>query len=100
MLLKACPKRLQVCRLSSAGVDSIEQHIWGRVFVGTAEAIPPLELVDTTGAGDGFIGGVMYGKYHQCSSFLVCSTLIWKLAVLSLMWLVMLFAHLQWFSSH
>lgn len=50
----------KVCRLSTVDADNIEQRIWGRVFVGTAEAIPPSELVDTTGAGDGFIGGVMY----------------------------------------
>lgn len=81
MPLKACLKLLQVCRLSTVDADNIEQRIWGRVFVGTAEAIPPSELVDTTGAGDGFIGGVMYGKYHQFSSFLVYSTLTLKLAV-------------------
>uniref|UniRef100_A0A2P2L515 Ribokinase-like n=1 Tax=Rhizophora mucronata TaxID=61149 RepID=A0A2P2L515_RHIMU len=32
----------------------------GRFFLGTAEKIPPLELVDTTGAGDAFIGAVLY----------------------------------------
>ncbi|KAF5960714.1 hypothetical protein HYC85_001923 [Camellia sinensis] len=32
----------------------------GRLFVGTAEKIPPSELVDTTGAGDAFIGAVLY----------------------------------------
>ncbi|KAJ6403670.1 hypothetical protein OIU84_011967 [Salix udensis] len=32
----------------------------GRMFVGTAEKIPPPELVDTTGAGDAFIGAVLY----------------------------------------
>jgi len=30
--------------------------------VGTAEKIPPPELVDTTGAGDAFIGAVLYGR--------------------------------------
>jgi len=65
---------LQVCRLSTAGVNNTDQQIWARIVVGTAEAIPPSELVDTTGAGDGFIGGVMYGKDHQFSSFLVYST--------------------------
>jgi sugar/nucleoside kinase (ribokinase family) len=34
----------------------------GRLFVGTAEKIPPPELVDTTGAGDAFIGAVLYGR--------------------------------------
>ncbi|KAJ0113022.1 hypothetical protein Patl1_01675 [Pistacia atlantica] len=32
----------------------------GRLFVGTAEKIPPSELTDTTGAGDAFIGAVLY----------------------------------------
>lgn len=32
----------------------------GRLHVGTAEKIPPSELVDTTGAGDAFIGAVVH----------------------------------------
>lgn len=32
----------------------------GRLHVGTSEKIPPSELVDTTGAGDAFIGAVLY----------------------------------------
>ncbi|KAK7245279.1 hypothetical protein RIF29_40118 [Crotalaria pallida] len=32
----------------------------GRFFVGTAEKIPDSELVDTTGAGDAFIGAIIY----------------------------------------
>ncbi|KAK9756811.1 hypothetical protein RND81_01G122400 [Saponaria officinalis] len=32
----------------------------GRLHVGTAENIPASELVDTTGAGDAFIGAVLY----------------------------------------
>lgn len=35
--------------------------VHGRLIVGTAEKIPPLELLDTTGAGDAFIGAVLYG---------------------------------------
>lgn len=35
--------------------------VHGRLIVGTAEKIPPSELVDTTGAGDAFIGAVLYG---------------------------------------
>lgn len=35
--------------------------VTGRLFVGTAEKIPSSELVDTTGAGDAFIGAVLYG---------------------------------------
>ena len=38
-----------------------KKEIWGRCLLGTAEKIPASELVDTTGAGDGFIGGIMYG---------------------------------------
>ncbi|KAK2986357.1 hypothetical protein RJ640_026621 [Escallonia rubra] len=34
--------------------------VTGRLFLGTAEKIPPSELVDTTGAGDAFIGAVLY----------------------------------------
>ncbi|XP_021763357.1 ribokinase-like isoform X2 [Chenopodium quinoa] len=34
----------------------------GRLHVGTAEKIPPSELVDTTGAGDAFIGAVLYAS--------------------------------------
>ena len=37
----------------------------GRLFLGTAEKIPPAELVDTTGAGDAFIGAVLYGMCHH-----------------------------------
>lgn len=41
--------------------DGLET-LCGRLHVGTAEEIPPSELVDTTGAGDAFIGAVLYGK--------------------------------------
>ena len=34
----------------------------GRLHVGTAEKIPPSELVDTTGAGDAFVGAILYGE--------------------------------------
>ncbi|KAK3032184.1 hypothetical protein RJ639_035009, partial [Escallonia herrerae] len=34
--------------------------VTGRLFLGTAEKIPPSELVDTTGAGDAFIGAILY----------------------------------------
>lgn len=37
----------------------------GRLFVGTTEKIPPSEIGDTTGAGDAFIGAVLYGKKCQ-----------------------------------
>ncbi|CAN6476997.1 unnamed protein product [Victoria cruziana] len=39
--------------------DGIGQ-VTGRLIIGTAEKIPPSELVDTTGAGDAFIGAVIY----------------------------------------
>ncbi|XP_022758568.1 uncharacterized protein LOC111305361 [Durio zibethinus] len=45
-----------VTKLSVNGIGTVT----GRLFVGTAEKIPPSELVDTTGAGDAFIGAVLY----------------------------------------
>ncbi|KAL5231015.1 hypothetical protein ABZP36_029791 [Zizania latifolia] len=44
-------------RISADGVGSIS----GRLLLGTAEIIPSEELIDTTGAGDAFIGAVLYG---------------------------------------
>ncbi|KAL6900623.1 hypothetical protein ACP4OV_005299 [Aristida adscensionis] len=44
-------------RISADGVGSIS----GRLLLSTAEVIPPEELIDTTGAGDAFIGAVLYG---------------------------------------
>ncbi|KAL6646402.1 hypothetical protein ACP70R_018010 [Stipagrostis hirtigluma subsp. patula] len=44
-------------RISADGVGSIS----GRLLLCTAEVIPPEELIDTTGAGDAFIGAVLYG---------------------------------------
>lgn len=64
MSLKTFSNLLQVCRLCSADTSNVQKQIWGRFHVGTAEVIPVQELVDTTGAGDGFIGGVMYGKHN------------------------------------
>lgn len=46
----------KVMCLQARGVGVVR----GRLFVGTAEKIPPSELVDTTGAGDAFIGAVLY----------------------------------------
>ncbi|KAF5482526.1 hypothetical protein F2P56_003086 [Juglans regia] len=46
-----------VTRLSANGIGTV----CGRLFLGTAEKIPPSELIDTTGAGDAFIGAVVYG---------------------------------------
>ncbi|KAL4558612.1 hypothetical protein LXL04_036813 [Taraxacum kok-saghyz] len=46
-----------VTKLTAKGIGSV----CGKLFVGTSEKIPESELVDTTGAGDAFIGAVMYG---------------------------------------
>ncbi|KAM4070180.1 hypothetical protein ACJW30_12G145200 [Castanea mollissima] len=43
-------------RLRAKGIGTL----CGRLFLGTAEKIPPSELIDTTGAGDAFIGAVIY----------------------------------------
>ncbi|XP_026660401.2 ribokinase-like isoform X3 [Phoenix dactylifera] len=43
-------------RVSADGVGALS----GRLLVCTAEVVPPLELIDTTGAGDAFIGAVLY----------------------------------------
>ncbi|WZY68700.1 ketohexokinase [Brassica napus] len=43
-------------KLKANGIGTLS----GRLFLGTAEKIPPEELVDTTGAGDAFIGAVLY----------------------------------------
>lgn len=55
----------------------------GRLFMGTAEKIPPSELVDTTGAGDAFIGAVVYGTFNHSTSFvslfcflMICHSLV------------------------
>ncbi|WVZ92274.1 hypothetical protein U9M48_038352 [Paspalum notatum var. saurae] len=51
-------------RISADGVGSIS----GRLLLGTSEVIPPDELIDTTGAGDAFIGAVLYGLCTGMSS--------------------------------
>ncbi|KAK6143975.1 hypothetical protein DH2020_020795 [Rehmannia glutinosa] len=45
-----------VVKLHAKGIGTVS----GRLLLGTAERIPPSELVDTTGAGDSFIGAVLY----------------------------------------
>ncbi|GLT41487.1 hypothetical protein SLA2020_155470 [Shorea laevis] len=45
-----------VTKLTAKGIGAVS----GRLFVGTAEKISPSELVDTTGAGDAFIGACLY----------------------------------------
>lgn len=43
-------------KLRAKGIGTMS----GRLSIGTAEKIPPSELIDTTGAGDAFIGAVLY----------------------------------------
>ncbi|KAJ0967471.1 hypothetical protein J5N97_024388 [Dioscorea zingiberensis] len=45
-----------IMRLSADGIGTVN----GRLLLGTAESIAPSELVDTTGAGDAFVGAVLY----------------------------------------
>ncbi|XP_020224934.1 uncharacterized protein LOC109806830 isoform X4 [Cajanus cajan] len=45
-----------VAKLKAEGIGEVS----GKLYVGTAESIPPSELIDTTGAGDAFIGAVIY----------------------------------------
>ncbi|TKY52792.1 Sulfofructose kinase [Spatholobus suberectus] len=45
-----------VAKLKAEGIGTVS----GKLYIGTAESIPPSELVDTTGAGDAFIGAVIY----------------------------------------
>ncbi|KAH0635144.1 hypothetical protein KY289_036620 [Solanum tuberosum] len=45
-----------VANLHAKGIGTIT----GKLLVGTAESIPQTELIDTTGAGDAFIGAVLY----------------------------------------
>lgn len=58
--------------------DGIGQ-VTGRLIIGTAEKIPPSELVDTTGAGDAFIGAVIYGGFlsyfSHCMKFMLAAIL-------------------------
>ena len=49
----------EVTRLQAKGIGTV----CGKLFIGTAEKIPQSELVDTTGAGDAFIGAVLYCMY-------------------------------------
>lgn len=45
-----------IAKLRAKGIGTVS----GKLLLGTAEKIPPSELVDTTGAGDAFIGAVLY----------------------------------------
>ncbi|OVA02256.1 Ribokinase [Macleaya cordata] len=54
--IPTCISSKSVVRLNAKGVGAVN----GRLLVGTAEKIPPSELIDTTGAGDAFIGATLY----------------------------------------
>ncbi|KAI6694522.1 hypothetical protein NL676_022232 [Syzygium grande] len=45
-----------VSQLKAEGIGIVR----GRLLLGAAEKIPPQELIDTTGAGDAFIGATLY----------------------------------------
>lgn len=47
-----------VAKLKAEGIGTVT----GKLYIGTAESVPPSELIDTTGAGDAFIGAVIYGN--------------------------------------
>jgi len=47
-----------VTKLHAEGIGTV----FGKLYVGTAENVPPSELIDTTGAGDAFIGSILYGN--------------------------------------
>ncbi|KAL2635474.1 hypothetical protein R1flu_006953 [Riccia fluitans] len=52
--------KVGVLRGVKAGSVENEEGCVGRLLIGTADFVPSAELVDTTGAGDAFIGAVMY----------------------------------------
>ncbi|KAL1550096.1 ribokinase-like isoform X1 [Salvia divinorum] len=54
-ILPTCVASSEV-KLHAKGIGTVG----GRLLLGTAEKIPPSELVDTTGAGDSFIGSILY----------------------------------------
>ncbi|RZC72369.1 hypothetical protein C5167_035558 [Papaver somniferum] len=54
--IPTCISSKSVVSLSAKGIGAVN----GRLLVGTAEKIPPSELIDTTGAGDAFIGATLY----------------------------------------
>ncbi|XP_019709713.1 uncharacterized protein [Elaeis guineensis] len=54
--IPTCISSKSSLRISADGIGAIS----GRLLVCTAEVVPPSELIDTTGAGDAFIGAVLY----------------------------------------
>ncbi|XP_058749311.1 uncharacterized protein LOC131622300 isoform X3 [Vicia villosa] len=53
---------ISATKLRAEGIGTI----CGRLYIGTAENIPPSELIDTTGAGDAFTGAILYAI---CANF-------------------------------
>ncbi|MED6132417.1 hypothetical protein PIB30_018807 [Stylosanthes scabra] len=47
---------LDVTRYTAEGIGSV----YGRLYIGTAKKIPESEIIDTTGAGDAFVGAILY----------------------------------------
>lgn len=73
-MLRNHPSSFQAAvKLRAKGIGTVT----GRLIVGTAERIPPAELVDTTGAGDSFIGAILYGmkftEIHVLFHILSCT---------------------------
>ncbi|KEH23982.1 pfkB family carbohydrate kinase [Medicago truncatula] len=64
LLYKEKDERLAIPTCISSVVTKFRVNglgtVCGRFFIGTAEKIPDSELIDTTGAGDAFIGAIMY----------------------------------------
>ncbi|XP_010243613.1 PREDICTED: uncharacterized protein LOC104587626 isoform X1 [Nelumbo nucifera] len=54
--IPTCISSKTVMRLSADRIGTLS----GRLLVGTAEKIPSSELIDTTGAGDAFVGAILY----------------------------------------
>lgn len=54
--LPICVSSKSGLRIRADGIGAVS----GRLLIGTAEVIPPADIVDTTGAGDAFIGAVQY----------------------------------------
>ncbi|KAL5990295.1 hypothetical protein ACLOJK_011192 [Asimina triloba] len=55
-VIPTCISSKSMMWLNAAGIGKVS----GRLLLGTAEKIPPSELIDSTGAGDAFIGAVLY----------------------------------------
>ncbi|ONK63898.1 uncharacterized protein A4U43_C07F20060 [Asparagus officinalis] len=53
-----CISSNSTLRIKANGIGAV----CGRLLIGTADTIPPADVIDTTGAGDAFIGAVLYGS--------------------------------------